>query len=196
MRKRYGRRSRPPRQFARRILVVTEGRVTEPEYVERLADYLRSKGATAIVRPVAVGKDPVKVIQKSIELRDDAAKKQKEYDFCVCLVDFDRHASLQEACKLANQESILLLVTRLKFETWLLWHVDEDRTAYSSSQLDDIVEKKGLTKGKALSSNFPFKEVHKACEIARRADPHLEAGRVGLDPSSAMPLLVDLMLGR
>lgn len=57
------RRGRPHRQPARRILVVTEGTRTDPQYVEGLNRYLRSNGATAIVKPVSVGKDPLKVMQ-------------------------------------------------------------------------------------------------------------------------------------
>jgi len=69
-RRQSGRTSRPRRQLARRILVVTEGTRTEPQYVEGLDRYLRSAGATAVVRPVAVGKDPMKVVRKCIEIRD------------------------------------------------------------------------------------------------------------------------------
>lgn len=60
---------RPQRQPVRRILVVTEGLRTEPLYVEGLNRHLRSKGATAVVNPVKVGKDPLKVVEKCIEKR-------------------------------------------------------------------------------------------------------------------------------
>lgn len=191
-----GRTSRPKRQPARRILVVTEGTRTEPQYVEGLNRYLRSRGTTAVVRSVPVGKDPMKVVQKGIEIRDKAASDEKDYDVCVCLVDVDQHEALPAACQLAARESILLLVSNLKFEAWLRWHVEDKHSALSTSQLDDLTTKLGLVTKKMLAPTFPFHAVHGACEIARRADPDLEAGRIGPDPSSAMPILVDLMLGR
>ncbi len=190
------RTSRPKRQPARRILVVTEGRLTEPQYVEGLNRYLRSAGATATVKSVPVGKDPLKVVRKCIEIRDKATADVKGYDFCVCLVDVDQHEALGDACQLAGRESILLLVSNLKFEAWLRWHVEDKRSAQSTSQLDNLTANLGLVTKKMLAPAFPFHAVHEACEIARRADPDLEAGRVGPDPSSAMPILVDLMLGR
>lgn len=176
--------------------MVTEGTRTEPQYVEGLNRYLRSAGATAVVKSVSVGKDPMKVVEKCIEMRAKAADAEKHYDVCVCLVDVDQHDSLLAACQLASNESILLLVSNLKFETWLRWHIEEKRSALSSSQLDALTAKLGIVTKKVLSPKFPFNAVHKACAIARRADPHLEAGRIGPDPSSAMPILVDLMLGQ
>lgn len=191
-----GRIRRPKRQPARRILVVTEGKQTEPQYIEGLNRYLRSRGATAVVKSVPVGKDPMRVVRKCIEVRDKAVSDEKDYDVCVCLVDVDRHESLSHACRLAARESILLLVSNLKFETWLRWHVEDRRSALSTTQLDDLTAKLGLVTKKMLAPTFPFHAVHRACETARRADPGLEPGRVGPDPSSAVPILVDLMLGR
>lgn len=195
-RKPSGRTTRPKRQLARRILVVTEGTLTEPQYVEGLSRYLRNAGATAIVKSVAVGKDPMKVVRKCIEIRDKAASDGKDYHDCVCLVDVDQHEALPAACQLANKESVLLLVSNLKFEAWLRWHVEEKRSALSSTHLDGLAAKLGLVTKKTLALTFPFHAVHDACEIARRADPDLKPGRIGPNPSSAMPILVELMLGR
>lgn len=195
-RPRNKRKSRPARQFTKRILVVTEGTRTEPQYVERLNSFLRSRGATAIVKPVGVGKDPLKVVRKCIEERDKAVAGEKSYDSCVCLVDVDQHHTLMRASELARQESILVLISNLKFETWLRWHAEGLRSPLTSPQLDELTARLGLVENKVLSLRFPFHEVHAACEVARLADPEMEAGRVGPDPSSAMPILVDLLLDR
>lgn len=192
---RRGRLRRPHRQPVRRILVVTEGTRTEPQYVEGLNRYLRSKGTTAIVKPVPVGKDPLKTVQKCVEKRDEAERKDKGYDDCVCLVDVDEHQTLSAAIQLAERENILLLISNLKFETWLRWHAEDKRSALSSTQLDDLVGKLGLVKGKVLSQSFPFDRVHEASGIARAVDPEMRPGLKGPNPSSAMPILVDLMQG-
>lgn len=189
------RTGRPRRQDVRRILVVTEGTRTEPQYVEGLNRYLRSKGATAVVKSVSVGKDPLKVVQKCVEKRNDAALSDKGYDDCVCLVDVDRHQTLARAVQLAEQERIWLLISNLKFEVWLRWHVEDKRSALTSAQLDDLVGKLGLVKGKLLSQSFPFGGVHAACRTARAIDREMRPGRRGPDPSSSVPILVDLMQG-
>lgn len=58
------RKRRQPRALVKRILVVTEGEKTEPQYVERLDTYLRSKESTTVVKRVGVGKDPLSVVTK------------------------------------------------------------------------------------------------------------------------------------
>ncbi|WP_058234215.1 RloB family protein [Devriesea agamarum] len=190
------RNTRPHRQPVRRILVVTEGTRTEPQYVEGLNRYLRSKGVTTCVKPVPVGRDPLKVVQRCVEKRDEAAQNDKEYDDCVCLVDVDEHQTLPAAIQLAQREGIWLLISNLKFEAWLRWHVEDKRSALTSTQLDELVTKLGLIEGKILSHSFPFHRVHEACKTARAIDPELKAGRKGPDPSSAMPILVELMEGK
>lgn len=194
--RRNGRVSRSARQLARRILVVTEGTRTEPQYVEGLNQHLRSTGATTAVKTVSVGKDPLKVVEKCVEIRDEAKEKGKDYDICICLVDVDQHLTLDKACRVASRKSILLLISNLKFEVWLRWHVEEKLSALNTTQLDDLTAKLGLVTEKKLAHAFPFHAVHQACRIARKADPDLEDGRKGPNPSSAMPILVDIMEGR
>lgn len=194
-RRHSGRRDRPKRQTAQRILVVTEGTHTERQYIERLNSFLRTRASTATVKSVGVGKDPLRVVRKSLEVRDEADRKGRGYDICVCLVDVDTHAKLNDAIRLAEEEEVQLLISNLKFETWLCWHAEEQRSPLTSRQLDERVEKLGLAKNKHLSLHFPIDQVDEACRIARQADPDLRAGREGPNPSSAMPVLVDLMQG-
>lgn len=187
---------RPRRQEARRVLVVTEGKATEPQYVERLNSFLRGRGVTASVRTVGVGKDPLKVVQRCIEIRDKEAAKKKGFDSCVCLVDVDEHATLPDAIVLADAEGIMVLVSNAKFEIWLYWHIENKRPKLSAKQLDDLMAKHDLVQGKALSTGFPFANVDDACKTAREADPGLRSGRIGPVSSSALPLLVSLLTGQ
>ena len=183
------------RTLAKRILMVAEGKQTEPQYVERLVAYLRSSDTTTAVKTVGVGKDPLRVVQKCIELRNVAEDKGKPYDESVCLVDVDRHSTLEQALDLATKESIIVIVSNLKFEVWLRWHAETSRSQLSSDQLDSVVSKHNLLTGKAISPHFPMQEVVQACTVAYQADPDLAGGRVGPNPSSAMPLLVNLIGG-
>lgn len=190
---------RPVHSEGRRILVVAEGEVTEPQYVQRLSAYLRTRGVTATVKTIGTGQDPVKVVKKCVELREtEVARKGREYayDFSVCLVDVDRHAHLHDACKLARDEGILLLVSNLKFEVWLRWHKEHKDAVLSSEELNTVVTKLGLVDRKKLVATFPFHTVDDACAYARKLDPEMAPGRVGPDPSSAMPILIDLMKGQ
>ncbi len=187
------RRRRPARATRKRILVVTEGTRTEPQYVERLDAYFRHRGSTAVVKSVGVGKDPLKVVERCIQLRDRAANTEASFDSCVCLVDVDQHSSLEYACALAQSESIYLLVSNLKFEVWLRWHAERSASALTSAQLDQRIAKLSLLDGKTLAAGFPIESVERAYDFARRVDPDLRACRVGPDPSSAMPVLINIL---
>lgn len=188
------RKAHPPRREHRRLLVVTEGLATEKQYVERLNQHLRDSAVAVSVKAVGVRKDPLEVVKKCIELKDAAARSRKAYDQCVCLVDVDQHTTLDEAAKTARAADVGLLVSRLKFEVWLLWHTSESRAANSSKQLDALMAKHELLyKEKHLALRFPIENVDDAVHTARLADPEMAMGRVGPDPSTAMPLLVALM---
>ena len=130
---------------------------------------------------------------KCVDLRDAAARDEKAYDVCVCLVDVDQHSTLPDAVRLASDEGVILLISNLKFEAWLRWHAEDKRSALTSHQLDERVANLGLIKDKKLTLHFPFNAVEDACGIARLADPEMQAGRSGPKPSSAMPILIDLM---
>lgn len=190
------RRTQRARPLSQRILVVTEGAKTEPAYIERLDAYLRTQGITSVVKRVGVGKDPLKVVQRAVELRKQAAHDKIAYDYAFCLVDVDEHASLPDACALANREGILLIVSNLKFEMWLRWHGEESRSPMASKQLDKHVSRMGFIREKALLPNFPIERFEQACRVARMADPQMDYCTSGPDPSSAMPLLVDVLAGK
>lgn len=192
---RQQRRARPVQQERLRVLVVTEGTSTEPQYVELLQQFLRDSGPATTVKSVGVGKDPLKVVQACVVHRDQAKGRDKPFDLCVCLVDVDTHSLLESARVLAGREGISLLVSNVKFEVWLRWHREESCSALTSRQLDEFASTAGLLDGKSLARGFPIERVHEACVVARRADPDLCAGRVGPDPSSALPVLVDVLSG-
>lgn len=183
------------RQEAGKGLVVTEGMVTEPEYLDGFRQFYRSSPAVDIVpiQVTGVGKDPLAVLEKALELRE-----KKDYDWVACLVDVDEHANLNLAIRRARQEGVLLVVSNLKFEVWLLWHTTDSRRSMNSQELDREVRKENLVvgkKGKNISPNFPYAEHSRASRNAYQADPELDFYRKGPCPSTAMPLLIKKLLG-
>ncbi len=185
----------PKRSLNTRGLVVTEGTVTEPAYVERLNQVVRDSGVSVSVSSVPVGRDPVSVVRKCIDKRRNAEDKGKAFDWCVCLVDRDTHANLSEAISLAKKEEIALIVSNVNFELWLLWHVADVRSHQSAKELEKLVRKHANVEKKQIPLSFPVSAYLEACKIARVVDPDLAAGRIGPNPSSAMPVLIDLMTG-
>lgn len=126
-----------------------------------------------MVKSVPVGKDPLKVVQKCLEKREEDASRGRGYDHCVCLVDVGSHQSLGQASTVAQHEGVGLLVSNVKFEVWLCWHVVNRNSRLGSAALDREVEQLGLIEDKRLSPAFPIEGVEVACERARNADPGL-----------------------
>lgn len=178
-----------------RVLVVTEGEKTEKQYIERLHQTLRSGPVSVAVKAVGLGDGPHAVVKKCLQLRTEARNRGKAYDRCVCVVDVDTHATLKAAAATAAAEGVEMVVTNLKFEMWLLWHVADIRGARSSRQLDELMAKHGLMNGKHLATRFPIEKYESAVAIARKTQPGLKVGSIGPDPSSTMPHLVDLLCG-
>ncbi|MCT1557603.1 RloB family protein [Helcobacillus massiliensis] len=196
---RFSKRGRRPGTKAQlpRILVVTEGSKTEPGYLDGLRRHLYAQGSRVAVDIVKLGAgaSPSHVVTKAID-RVGRADAGDEFDAVVCLVDVDQHGSdLQQACDLARANNIFVLVSNLKFEVWLLWHVATSRRARSSHDLDSEMKKHGLLNGKTMSLKFPYQRYTHAARTARQTWTECEPGAVGPDPSTAMPWLVDLLTG-
>jgi hypothetical protein len=119
------------------ILVVCEGRVTEPEYIN---EFRLAHGTNTVrVRVVAPGGDPVALVQHAADLREAAAREARRardenlaYDEVWCVVDVDVHARLAEARALAGRSEVDLAVSNPCFELWLLLHFVE-HTAHLSA---------------------------------------------------------------
>lgn len=189
------RRTRPMRRERRRGLVVTEGRVTEPEYVYRLKQELPRTTDAVDVKSVGVGKDPMTVLAKALELRNKAREQGKPYDWVCCLVDVDQHATLPECLMSASTTSVEIVVSNPRFELWLLWHLEDLYAHVTGRDLDRRLDARSdLVSGKHLASGFPIAAYPTALTRARRADPEAATRRIGPNPSSAMSVLLGLML--
>lgn len=190
-------RSRPRRraqELRPRLLIATEGKVTEPQYLEALRQLDPFRATVSKI--VGVGKDPESVVKRCIAERDAAAQGGDPFQLSVCLVDADSHARLGQACQLARTQGIFVLISNVKFEVWLRWHVASGSAPLTSDQLDRFMSTQGLTRGKHLAPQFPAAYFKNASAEARQADPNMAPGRLGRNPSTALPLLVEWMSGR
>lgn len=188
---RAARRRGPTRTTLSRELVVTEGLVTERQYLESLIQELPSSAATVEVKPV--GGDPLQVLRKSQELQTAAAAKGKPYDWACCVVDVDEHSTLDACIETAREAGIHVVISNVKFEIWLLWHAMDKRGAQTTRELDQLVKKHSLMVGKHLAPRFPIANYPQAVKIAHQTDADLADRRRGPNPSSAMPILINLM---
>jgi hypothetical protein len=178
-------RRRPRRAERSRLLVVTEGIVTEGQYLEGLIQFLRSTG-TAVrgVRTKGVGRDPLRVLRAAIEIN---SADPDGYDEVWVLTDVDEHAVLSAALEEAARSKVPMIVSNPCFEIWLRWHYQDCVSHQSADDLRQKLKHHGHD-GKRIPVRFPY-DAHgdAAGRAAKRAVRHT---RKGANPSTAMPELL------
>ncbi|MET4145482.1 RloB family protein [Arthrobacter sp. UYCo732] len=150
-----------------KILIVTEGEVSEPQYFEYVKNELSSFGVNVKCVPGKV--DPLRLVNKAIEMRDKeraAYGSAGEFDETWVAVDVDRHAKLPAAVELALNEGVSLAISNPCFELWLLLHLE----AYSSFvETKDVTVRWREKSGATDKSLDPKKIAGKFDDAERRA---------------------------
>lgn len=191
------RRRLPVRDPYPLLLVVCEGRITEPGYLET---FRTAHGSTTVrVRVVSPGGDPRALVERAIALRDAAAEEAHRsadanlaYDEVWCVFDVDQHAHFEAACSDANGAGILVAASNPCFELWLYLHFS-DQTAHLSTK-----QARQLLKGHLprYEKHIQFADVHQGYAAAvRRAESlermHAARSSAGGNPSTGMHHLTE-----
>lgn len=169
-----------------RILVVTEGMTTEPEYFNGLAQHLRStgvrlKGPTVKRR----GRDPLGVVR----LAESVYSKDNDFDYVWCVFDVDSHSRLDPAVREAARLNFHIAVSNPCVELWLLWHFEDQSAEISGPDLRRRLRRYGF-RDKSLPTSFPYgayRDARDRCVKPCDAVPE--------NPGSGLCALVSLMSG-
>jgi hypothetical protein len=124
-----------------RILIVSEGSKTEPNYFGEIRSAYRLHTANVVVRPGELGTAPIQVVQYAQQLfeRGDRHRRiqPRAFEQVYALFDRDDHASYFDALKMADAldgklRNDLKQPVRFKavasvpsFELWLLLHYED-----------------------------------------------------------------------
>ena len=191
-----------------KILICTEGAVTEPQYFEGISKSIQELYHVALDVIPGQHSDPVKVVKKCMEKRKKRENSKKNQDFpyvrCFAVVDVDhcndpikgKPSRLMQAIHLAQINDIDVLVSNIKFEVWLLWHKSTFDKSLDSDSLDRYCSNKDnkilKDEGKTIAPDFPFQNWKEAC---KRANQHgrVKANSIGRNPSSALPRLFEAL---
>lgn len=164
-----------PRQ---RLLVVTEGDVTEPKYLAALKHHFRN----SLVALKIAGEHgvPMTLVDAAIVLKDQNVRDSKHsldlrYDAVWVVCDVDEHPNLNEALHKAQSNEIAVALSDPCIELWFL--------LYKEQQMKHIHRHDAQRKAKELfpgmkGKEWPFKHhndtdyycaVRRAQELERRA---------------------------
>lgn len=110
-----------------RLLIVCEGKVTEPHYFRGFANACENSRVTLEIAPEAGV--PLSVVTMARDLKteaeQEAAKEDDDnlkYDSVWAVFDVDDHPNITAAIQMARDNSIKLAVSNPAFELWLLLH--------------------------------------------------------------------------
>ena len=139
-------RQPPTREPKPKILIVCEGKNTEPQYFK---GFKRACRDSLVDIEIASGQGvPMTVVEESrtrMEKATDAAKREKDdylaYDSVWCVFDVDEHPHLPEACKMARDIGINLAISNPCFELWLLLHFKDPPGMKDRKQVQRLLKK-------------------------------------------------------
>ncbi|MEV7964787.1 RloB family protein [Sphaerisporangium sp. NPDC088356] len=174
-----------------RILIVTEGINTEPQYFKGLAKELRATGVEVYrLRVEGIGRDPERVVKKAVAIASEAPAGD-EYEHVWCVVDVDDHETLEKAISAAKHASIKVAISNPCFEVWLLWHFADHRSHASQSILRRRLRDFGVH-DKNLPENFPYSNYRSATV---RADTYSASNdyEVPANPGSSVGKLARML---
>jgi len=109
------------------ILVVTEGEVTEPEYLHGLQRACRNPRVTIKVADQhGVPATLVRIAKQEKQEAEARAERERDenlaYDSVWCIFDIDDHPAIGETKEMARDNGIRLAISNPCIELWLLLH--------------------------------------------------------------------------
>jgi RloB-like protein len=181
----------------RTILVFTEGRNSEPDYINGL------KGLLCITENVALNLElhpehgvPLTLVQLAVDY-----KKDPEVDECWCLFDVEwphHHPKLKDAVSLAQAHGIGLAISNPCFEVWLILHHQEFARFSDTSEAERSSRALDGRAGKSIDASLymPLRRV--AATRAKILEAHHERNGTQFphdNPSSGMHLFLRSLEG-
>ena len=186
------RRRRAQRSERRTALLVTNGRVTENDYLQQLCQ--RTDRSRISVKVKVIDGDPLTVIKELKGPRSDLS----DYKEVWIVVDHDgrdRHDFLAACRRLSSRQTVVHGVVSVPcFEVWLNAHYASVKNYRNQADAQaHYLELTGLSKkhAKTLPDDFPWDRVSQAvirCHLPTNSLP--ECDTQGTCPSTTMPHLL------
>ncbi len=114
-------RGNQSRDLRKRILIICEGKRTEPIYFNGIKTHTRSAGLNIKVmdRPKNSG---LELVKHAVKLKETAEKENNEYDSVWVVLDKDSYTKYKETFSFAGKNNINIAFSSLSFEIWYLLH--------------------------------------------------------------------------
>jgi len=183
------------------ILVVTEGAVTEPEYLRGFQSAYRNPRVTIQVAPEhGVPRTLVELAKQYKEDAEAEAARERDdnlaYDSVWCVFDIDEHPHVGEAKEMARDNGIHLAISNPCIELWLVLHFRDNPGMKSRTQIKAMLTKHVPQYDKhvdyATYSSGYARAAKRAERMTKAADV---AGEPNRNPTTNMHQLTELIRG-
>lgn len=114
-----------------KVLIVCEGKKTEPNYFNGLKNHLRLKSANVAI--VGEGATPAKIVERAKKLDLQEKRKDDPFDKIFCVFDKDTHSDYETALDHCARKNYIAISSVPAFEYWLLLHFHYTTSPYKDS---------------------------------------------------------------
>ncbi|MBV4459410.1 RloB family protein [Pseudomonas sp. COR58] len=133
-------RNKPSRKPYEKVLIVCEGRKTEPNYFNELKDFYEIDTANIHISGDC-GSDPISVVRHGEDLFKEAAKTSEPFDKVFCVFDRDNfgekfHDAIRLIDSLKPKNTYKAITSTPCFEIWLILHY-----TYISTSIETVGKK-------------------------------------------------------
>ena len=164
------------------VLIVCEGKTTEPSYFDSLRKDRKLTGLT--IHGEQCGNDPRSVVDYAVQIKHDYEEKSRrgselEFDDVWCVIDHDKHPTLKEAINRARDHNIRIALSVPCFEFWCLLYYEYTTAHFKNCE--EVIRRlrNHLPRRKYSKSNLPcdslLENVTIAVENGKRLRQHNEA---------------------
>lgn len=181
------------------IRVLTEGTVTEPQYLNLIARGRRHDVTIQHHRDSA-GSAPLTLVRAAREQQRESKRRPKAngpaFDEIWCVFDTDAHPDLHQALAEAASAGIHIALSNPCFELWLVLHAHDQNAHVAPHDIQRQARSLGLIDGKTIGGAHGEKlllaNVADAVDRAKRLDERhkLNGSPPGENPSSGMWRLI------
>ena len=129
------------RDLRKRILIICEGKRTEPLYFNGIKRDIRSSGLNIKVmdRPKNSG---LELVKHAVRLKDSAAEENNEYDSVWVVLDKDTYSKFDETFSESEKNNINIAFSSVSFEIWYLLHYEFTTKPWRNySELEKVLKK-------------------------------------------------------
>ncbi|WP_339132538.1 MAG: RloB family protein [Candidatus Electrothrix sp. GW3-4] len=193
-----------------RVLIVCEGKKTEPDYFKAVIDDLQLNTANIRIAENTAGSSPRNVVELALEeYAKDKREKGEPYDRVYCVFDKDQHPTYQETLDVVRRERekkkrgcpIYAITSVPCFEFWLLLHFTYTTKNFSvkggsicASVMADLKKYMPSYEKGGIKNIYHVirKDISGAITHAKRAERHCESGGTDM-PSTQVYALVEYL---